>query len=179
MVPWCIIPNVLHVDFEISNSSKQECAKHFAILTHILSRNTTWSNSHSNIFRSLCTRKTWTSGVAFPKQLHLRVWKTNHMHNNASDIRKCYHFCKKNNYFMSVRRDNVLWRVGWYAWRKWRVVVRMIGFTTSSLNYHKYSAIAYLHTFQSTVAHALGFSVSISRRLITDLNAKTTTSNHC
>jgi hypothetical protein len=57
----------------------------------------------------------------------------------------------------------------------------MIGFistlVTSSLNYHKYSAIADLHTFQSTVAHALGFSVSISRPLAMDLNTEISTSN--
>jgi hypothetical protein len=41
-----------------------------------------------------------------------------------------------------------------------------------------YSAIADLHTFQSTVAHALGFSISASRLLATDLNTETSTSNH-
>jgi hypothetical protein len=48
----------------------------------------------------------------------------------------------------------------------------MIGFintsVTSYLNYHQYSAIADLHTSQSTVAHALGFSVSTSRLLAMD-----------
>jgi hypothetical protein len=42
----------------------------------------------------------------------------------------------------------------------------------------KYGAIADLHTFQFTVAHALGFSVSSSRLLATDLNTETSTSNH-
>jgi hypothetical protein len=49
---------------------------------------------------------------------------------------------------------------------------------TISLSYNQYSAIADLHTFQSTVAHALGFSVSTSRLLATDLNTETITSNH-
>jgi hypothetical protein len=46
---------------------------------------------------------------------------------------------------------------------------------TLSLNH---SAIADLHNFQFTVAHALGFSVSTSRLLATDLNTETSTSNH-
>jgi hypothetical protein len=49
---------------------------------------------------------------------------------------------------------------------------------TVSLNYKPYSSIADLHTFQFTVAHALGFSVSTSRILETDLNTDTITSNH-
>jgi hypothetical protein len=58
----------------------------------------------------------------------------------------------------------------------------MIGFIStsviSSLNYHQYSAIADLHNFQFTVAHALGFSVFTSRFLATDINTETNTSNH-
>jgi hypothetical protein len=58
----------------------------------------------------------------------------------------------------------------------------MIGFSstsvTISLNYSQYNAIADLHTSQFTVAHALGFSISISRLLATDLNTETSTSNH-
>jgi hypothetical protein len=42
----------------------------------------------------------------------------------------------------------------------------------------KYSAIADLQNFQFTFAHALGFSVSISRLLATDLNTGTSTSSH-
>jgi hypothetical protein len=57
----------------------------------------------------------------------------------------------------------------------------MIGFistsVTSSLNHNYYSAIADLHKLQFTVAHALGFSVSTSRLLATDLNTGTITSN--
>jgi hypothetical protein len=53
----------------------------------------------------------------------------------------------------------------------------MIGFigtsVTVSLDYNRYSVIADLHTFQFTVPHALGFSVSTSRLLATDV-----TSNH-
>jgi hypothetical protein len=49
---------------------------------------------------------------------------------------------------------------------------------TISLNYNQYSAIAVLHTFQFTVAHALRFSVSTSRLLATDFNTGTITSNH-
>jgi hypothetical protein len=58
----------------------------------------------------------------------------------------------------------------------------MIGFIgtspTSSLNHSYDRAIADLLTFQFTVAHALGFSVSTSRLLATDLNAETSNSNH-
>jgi hypothetical protein len=48
--------------------------------------------------------------------------------------------------------------------------------TTS--NYTKLQRYRYLHTFQSTVAHARGFSVSTSRLLATDLNTEISTSNH-
>jgi hypothetical protein len=52
----------------------------------------------------------------------------------------------------------------------------MIGFISTSviisLNYDQYSAIADLHTFQSAVAHALGFSVFTSRFVVTDLNTQ-------
>jgi hypothetical protein len=41
----------------------------------------------------------------------------------------------------------------------------------------KYSAIADLHNFQFTVAHALGFLVSI-HLLATDLNTETSASHH-
>jgi hypothetical protein len=41
-----------------------------------------------------------------------------------------------------------------------------------------HSAIADLRTFQFIVVHALGFSVSTSRLLATDLNTETITSNH-
>jgi hypothetical protein len=44
--------------------------------------------------------------------------------------------------------------------------------------YKPYGAIADLHTFQFTAAHALGFSVSTSHCLLVDLNTGTTTSNH-
>jgi hypothetical protein len=77
----------------------------------------------------------------------------------------------------------ILSRVGWYARRKWRVLGRMIGsistLVTTSLNYRQYSDIADLHTLQFAVAHALGFSVSTSRLLATDLNTETITSNRC
>jgi hypothetical protein len=42
----------------------------------------------------------------------------------------------------------------------------------------KYSAIVDLLIFQFTVAHELGFSVSTSRLLATDLNTEISTSNH-
>jgi hypothetical protein len=48
---------------------------------------------------------------------------------------------------------------------------------TISLNYSQYSAIADLHNLQFTVAHELGFSVSTSRLLATDLNTETSTSD--
>jgi hypothetical protein len=49
---------------------------------------------------------------------------------------------------------------------------------TISLNYKPYSAIADLHNLQFTAVHAVGFSVSTSRLLVTDLNTETITSNH-
>jgi hypothetical protein len=49
---------------------------------------------------------------------------------------------------------------------------------TISLNYNQYSAVTDLHTFKFTIAHALGFSLSTSRLLATDLNIETITSNH-
>jgi hypothetical protein len=68
------------------------------------------------------------------------------------------------------------------TYRGVRVLDRTIGFigtsVTVSLNYNQYSSIADLHTFQSTVAHALGFSVFASHLLTTDLNTETSTSNH-
>jgi hypothetical protein len=58
----------------------------------------------------------------------------------------------------------------------------MIGFigtsVTISLNYNYYGAIVDLHNLQFTVAHALGFSVSTSRLLATDINTDNITSNH-
>jgi hypothetical protein len=58
----------------------------------------------------------------------------------------------------------------------------MIGFigisVVISLNYNYYSAISELHTFPFTVPQALGFSVSTSRLLATDLNTETITLNH-
>jgi hypothetical protein len=42
-----------------------------------------------------------------------------------------------------------------------------------------HSATGDFHTLKFTVAHALGFSVSTSRILVTDLNTGTITSNHC
>jgi hypothetical protein len=78
---------------------------------------------------------------------------------------------------------------------KWRVLVWIIGFIntlvthtcthaharahththTHTLKYMQYSAIADLHTFQFTIAHALGFSVSASRFLAVDLSTETST----
>jgi hypothetical protein len=59
----------------------------------------------------------------------------------------------------------------------------MIGFISTSvtysvlitLKYRQYSAIAHLHTFQFTVAHALGFCVPTSRLGATDLKTETIT----
>jgi hypothetical protein len=66
--------------------------------------------------------------------------------------------------------------------REWRVLVRMMGFistlVTTSPNhiyYRQYSAIADLHTYQFTAAHALGFSVFTSYLLATDINTETRT----
>jgi hypothetical protein len=71
---------------------------------------------------------------------------------------------------------------------KLRFLIRMIEFIstlfthclliTLILVYRPYSAIADLHPFQLTVHHALGFSLSTSRLLTTNLNRETITSNH-
>jgi hypothetical protein len=53
---------------------------------------------------------------------------------------------------------------------KLTVLYRVIGFISTSVTF---SLI-----FQSTVVHALGFSVFTSRLLATDLNTETSTSNH-
>jgi hypothetical protein len=42
-------------------------------------------------------------------------------------------------------------------------------YTFTTRDYRQHGAIAILHTFQFTVAHALGFSVFTSRVLATDL----------
>jgi hypothetical protein len=59
----------------------------------------------------------------------------------------------------------------------------MIGFIGTlviiSLNYNQYSAVANLHTFQFAAADVLGFSVSTSHLLVTDLNTGAITSSHC
>jgi hypothetical protein len=49
--------------------------------------------------------------------------------------------------------------------------------STIKLNYNQCSAIADLHTLQFTAARALGFSVSTSRILATDLNTENITSS--
>jgi hypothetical protein len=54
-------------------------------------------------------------------------------------------------YWSLILPSYTLSRVGWYAWREWRVLVRMIGFintlVTTSRNHIKYSAIAdFTHT---------------------------------
>jgi hypothetical protein len=90
--------------------------------------------------------------------------------------RNCHNFRRENLKF------DILPRIEWYAWRKWRVLVRMIGVistsATISFNYNWYNAIADLHTFPFTVAHTLGFCVYTSRFLETDLNTETITSDH-
>jgi hypothetical protein len=66
---------------------------------------------------------------------------------------------------------------------KWQVQIWMIRYISIlvthslliTLKYRQYSAIADLHTFQFTVAHALGFSVSTSCLLATDLSTETST----
>jgi hypothetical protein len=81
-----------------------------------------------------------------------------------------------------LNATDILSRAGGYAWREWRIPVRMIGFigtlVTISLNHIQYSDIADLHTLRFTVAHALGLSVFTSRLLATDLNRETSTSKH-
>jgi hypothetical protein len=74
----------------------------------------------------------------------------------------------------------ILSRVGWYTRLINQVLVRMIGFISTlvthslliTFKYRQYRAIADLHTFLFTVAHALGFFVSTSRLLATDITQK-------
>jgi hypothetical protein len=64
---------------------------------------------------------------------------------------------------------------------KIKVLFWMIGFISTwfthsyliTLTYRQYSAIAHLHHLQTTVAHALGFSISTSHFPATDLNTQT------
>jgi hypothetical protein len=64
----------------------------------------------------------------------------------------------------------------------WRVLVWMIGFIISQVTHShvithgQYNAITILHRLQSTFANALGFSVSTSRLLATDLDTQTVNS---
>jgi hypothetical protein len=68
------------------------------------------------------------------------------------------------------------------------VLVQMIGFistwlhTNSQLHLHtayrQYSAISHLHHLQTTIARALGFSLSTSHLLSMALNTETTTVSH-
>jgi hypothetical protein len=64
------------------------------------------------------------------------------------------------------------------AWFIWQVLDWINGFiasyTFTTRDYRQYSAIAILHTFQFTVAPALGFSGFTSRILATDLSQ-----SHC
>jgi hypothetical protein len=61
---------------------------------------------------------------------------------------------------------------------KWRVLVLLIGFISTSvthsllitLKYRQYSSIADIHNLHFTAAHALGFPVFTSRLLATELN---------
>jgi hypothetical protein len=64
-------------------------------------------------------------------------------------------------------------------WIYWPFFVQSLLITSNTTRTYKpYSAIADLHTFQFTAAHALGISVSTSRCLIADLNTGNITSNH-
>jgi hypothetical protein len=42
-----------------------------------------------------------------------------------------------------------------------------------TLKYSLYSAVSHLHQLKFTIAHALGFSLSTSRLLVTDVDAQT------
>jgi hypothetical protein len=54
-------------------------------------------------------------------------------------------------------------------WIYWQFVTHTLLITRK---HRQYSTIAHLHTFQFTVAHALGFPVSTSRLLATNLNTE-------
>jgi hypothetical protein len=68
----------------------------------------------------------------------------------------------------SVPNNNGFW-IGW---------LDLLTLVHTTRTYSQYSATADLHNLQFTVAHALGFSGSTSRILVTDLNTETITSNH-
>jgi hypothetical protein len=68
-----------------------------------------------------------------------------------------------------TRDENNGFKIGWLDLLAPRLQVLLI-----TLNYN---GIAQLHNLAFTVAHALGFSVSTSRLLATDLNTETSTSN--
>jgi hypothetical protein len=69
-----------------------------------------------------------------------------------------------------TRDDNNGFWIGWLD----LLALRLQSLLITTRTYKQYSAIADLHTFQCSVAHALWFSVSTSRILATDI-----TSNHC
>jgi hypothetical protein len=67
----------------------------------------------------------------------------------------------------------------WDDWIYWPFFVQYILITNyTTRTYKPYSATAELHTFQFTVAHALGSSISTSRCLVADLNIGIITANH-
>jgi hypothetical protein len=77
---------------------------------------------------------------------------------------------------MTAKQKGIV--LGSYTRWKWRVLVWMIGLISSwvthslllTCTHRQYSAIAHLHTFQFTVAHALRFPVTTSRLLATGLD---------
>jgi hypothetical protein len=74
----------------------------------------------------------------------------------------------------------IMWRESFYTPLIRRVLVWIIGFITHSNHIYiqPHSTVVDLRTLEFTVAHALGFYLSTSRLLATDLNAETITSNH-
>jgi hypothetical protein len=94
----------------------------------------------------------------------------------------------RNLHFLKIitMRDNDIVTCWGYTPLIGRVLIRMIGFISSwvpdspliTLIHRQYSAVAHLHHLHFTVAHALGFSVSASRLLATDLNIGIITVSH-
>jgi hypothetical protein len=63
-------------------------------------------------------------------------------------------------------------------WSGWLDLLTPSFTVNTTRAYKPYSAIADLHNLQFAVAHALGFSLSTSPLLATDINTETGTSNH-
>jgi hypothetical protein len=153
-------------------------------ILHVLLTNSFGSSEFDNIYDILVSVfREWSSLVAQSEShkislMLLPVFLCSSSYiSNLTTIFSIYFCCRD---ICSLLMMLILSRVWWYARRKWRVLVRIIGFISTSVTHSllitlKYSAIADLHIFQFTATHALGFPVFTSRLLATDLNSETIT----